>query len=82
MKIIPKEEADQYPMLRQGRHTAVHVLLLQLKPGEKLIINIGTDWLSKTTPHKLVREFARKRGWKLVAGHSPDKKTWIVRRVE
>lgn len=82
MKIVPKEEASAYPILRQGRYTGVHMHLLKLKPGEKLVIDKGTDWLSKTPPYKLVKGFAKKYGWKLVAGRSPDKKGWTVERVE
>jgi len=82
MKIIPKEESASYPILRQGRYTSVHMHLLKLKPGEKLFIEKGTDWVSKSTPYKLVKAFARKHGWKLLPGRSHDKKGWTVERLE
>lgn len=82
MKIIPKEESSAYPILRQGRYTHVHMNLLKLRPGEKLVIEKGPDWVSKSPPYKLVKGFAKKHGWKLVAGRSHDKKGWTVERVE
>ncbi|HLG34597.1 MAG TPA: hypothetical protein VI757_06910 [Bacteroidia bacterium] len=82
MKIIPKEEADAYPMLGQGRYTKVHIWLLKLKPGEKLIIVKGVDWISKSTPYKVARGVAKKYGWKLIARRSPDETGWVVKREE
>jgi hypothetical protein len=52
-----------------------------LKPGEALLIEKGVDWISKSPPYKLVREFAAKNKWKLIAGRSTDGKGWIVKRV-
>ena len=82
MKIVPKEEADAYPMLGKGRYTKVHAWLLKLQPGEKLVIEKGVDWISKSPPYKVVKGVAKKYGLKLVAGRSPDKKGWVVKRLE
>jgi hypothetical protein len=82
MKIYSVEEAKDVPLLRQGRHTMVHVYLLKLKPGEKLTIEKGKDWFSKTPPHQLVKRFAKKQKWELICGHADDGKNWVVERVK
>jgi hypothetical protein len=81
MKKFTVEEAAELHILRQGRFTLVHVHLTKLKPGEALLIEKGVDWISKSPPYKLVREFAAKNKWKLIAGRSTDGKGWIVKRV-
>jgi hypothetical protein len=82
MKIHSVEEAKNVPLLRQGRHTLVHAELLKLKPGEKLTIEKGKDWFTKTPPHQLVRRFAIKQNWELICGHSDDGKNYVVQRLK
>ena len=82
MKIYTSEEAARLPMLRQGRTTRVAATLAKLKPGEGCTIEKEIDWVSKTPPYTLIKRFARRQGWKFVAGRAPDKKGWNVRRVE
>lgn len=81
MKIHSAEEAKDIHGIGQGRHTLVHAHLLQLKPGMKLTITKGEDWVSKTPPHRLVKRFADKQKWKLTTLRSLDGKGWIVERV-
>lgn len=81
MKKYSAEEAKNIPIFRQGRHTAVHMQLTTMQPGEMLEIEIGKDWISKTPPHSLVSRFAKKHKWKLVTGRSRDKKFWLVKRI-
>jgi hypothetical protein len=81
MKIYSKEEAKEIYGLRQGRHTKVHVHLLQLKPGEKMRIDAGSDWVSKTPPNRLVKRFADKHKWKLLTERTLDLKGWLVTRL-
>jgi hypothetical protein len=81
MKIYSIEESAEIPMIGRGRHTSVHVHLLQLKPGKKMRIEKGTDWVSKTPPNRLVKRFGDKQKWKLVTKRSIDGKGWIVLRI-
>jgi hypothetical protein len=81
MKKYTTEEAKNVPIFRQGRHTAVHMGLTTLLPGEILEIEIGKDWISKTPPHSMVSRFAKKHKWKLVTGKSRDKKFYLVKRI-
>jgi hypothetical protein len=82
MKIYSAEEAENVPMLGRGRHTLVHANLLKLKPGEKLEIIKGPDWVSKTRPHRMVYRFAKKQNWVLKVGRNTEGTGWLVLRVK
>jgi hypothetical protein len=82
MKIYSVEEAKNVHSIGRGRHTLVHAYLLQLKPGEKLEIIKGTDWISKTKPHRLVKRFADKHQMQLKVGRNLAGTGWIVERLK
>lgn len=82
MKVFSKEEGEQMLILKQGRHTRVHVFLAALQPGEILFIEKGKDWVSKNPPYRVIKLFEKKSGRQFEKGRSTDGKGWLVRRVK
>ena len=82
MKIYSVEEAKEIHGLRQGRHTNVHKHLLLLKPGEKLVIVKGKDWVSETPPNRMVKRFADKHKMKFMVERTIDKTGWYATRLK
>ncbi|MCW5908675.1 MAG: hypothetical protein KIS94_16090 [Chitinophagales bacterium] len=81
MKFYTPEEADQLVILKSKRHTRVVLGLARLKVNEAMLIERGTDWVTKHTPWRVVNAFVRKRGWKVEKGIDPEGKGWLVKRL-
>jgi hypothetical protein len=81
MKKYTIEEAANLPVLKHGRHTNVHIHLIQLKIGEALLIEKGMDWLSKNPPYKVINAVTKKYNLKFEKGRSPDGKGWVAKRI-
>lgn len=77
-----KEEADAYIPLQGSRNTKVAAMLAQLKVGEAIIIEKGKDWVTKSSPFKVVNNFARKHNLKFEKKYANDGKGWWIRRLE
>ena len=80
MKKLNSEEAKNQLAVK-GRSTRLAQHLATLGIGEALIIEKEKDWIGKRPPYRIINYFAKKTGWKLVAGRTTDGKGWIVKRV-
>ncbi len=75
-------QAANLVILKKGRHTYVHKQLLQLLPGEALLIEKGKDWISKSPPYKLIDRLAKKHNMHFERGRDENKKGWNVKRIK
>ena len=80
MKKFTAEEAQNLKPLPSGRYSLVYSLILQLQPGEALLIT-PKDWVTKTTPYQTIRKVIKNTGYKLEYGRMPDGSGWLVKRV-
>jgi uncharacterized protein (DUF2249 family) len=80
MKKFTPEEAKNLKPMPAGRYSLVYSMIVQLQPGEALLIT-PQDWVTKTTPYKTIRKVMKNTGYKLEYGRMPDGSGWIVKRI-
>lgn len=76
-----KEEAAAYTPLRGKRQTKVSAMLAQLQIGEGLIIERGKDWKTKSSPYRVINNFARKYNRTFDKAYANDGSGWWVKRL-
>ena len=81
MKKLTVEEASKLIPMKKGKHTWLYIELMQLKPGEGIIIN-RADWKTKTTPYKTIRGAEGVLKMTFEYGRMPDGSGWLVKRVK
>ncbi|MCG3164567.1 MAG: hypothetical protein POELPBGB_00321 [Bacteroidia bacterium] len=80
MKKLTAEEAKNIIPLKPGKYTLLYSQLIQLKPGEALIITT-CDWVTNKPPYETIRRVMKNTGLKLEYGRMPDGSGWLVKRV-
>lgn len=80
MKKLSSEEANNTPLLNNGREIAVTAKLKELKPGEGLTV-LHTEWKSKYPPTRIARRLEKKHGWKFRTGRLTDNSGWLLQRL-
>jgi hypothetical protein len=81
MKKISSDEFEQLPIKGKGRSGHVFTSLINLKPGEALLIE-KKDWTRKAGPSTLVRYIEKKHNMKFHFGALNGNEGWAVRRID
>lgn len=81
MKKLTLEEFEQLPIKGKGRSSHIFNSLINLKPGEALLIE-KKDWNRKAGPSTLVRYIEKKHGLKFHFGALNGSNGWAVRRID
>lgn len=80
MKRITAEEFENLPIKGKGSATAVFNAVLNLKPGEAIII-ARTEWQRKKSPSTMCRYIEKRYGMKFTCGALTDGSGWAVKRL-
>jgi len=81
MKKLSAEEYEQLPLKGKGRSSHVFNSIINLKPGEAVLIE-KKDWKRKAAPGTLVRYVEKKHNMKLSCGALNDGSGWAVKRID
>lgn len=81
MKKLSSDEFAQLPIRGKGRSTHVFNSLINLKPGEAVLIE-KKDWSRKAGPSTLVRYIEKKHQMKFHFGALNGDSGWAVRRID
>jgi hypothetical protein len=81
MKKLSAEEFDELPIKGKGRSGHVFNSLINLKPGEAVLIE-KKDWKRKAGPSSLVRYIEKKHNMRFHFGALDTSDGWAVRRID
>lgn len=81
MKKLSLAEFEQLPIKGKGRSTHVFNSIINLKPGEAVLIE-KKDWSRKAGPSTLVRYIEKKHKMKFHFGALNGDSGWAVRRID
>lgn len=81
MKKLTSQEFEQLPIKGKGRSSYLFNSLINLKPGDALLIE-KKDWTRKAGPSTLVRYIEKKHGMKFHFGALKDNDGWAIRRID
>lgn len=81
MKKLTTEEFESLPIRGKGRSSHIFNSLINLKPGEALLIE-KKDWNRKAGPSTLVRYIEKKHNMKFHFGAVNGASGWAVRRID
>jgi hypothetical protein len=81
MKKLSADEYEQLPIKGKGRSSHVFNSIINLKPGEALLIE-KKDWNRKAAPGTLVRYIEKTHSMKFTCGAVAGGTGWAVKRVD
>lgn len=81
MKKLSAGEYEELPIKGKGRSSHVFNSIINLKPGEALLIE-KKDWKRKAGPGTLVRYIERTQNMKFTCGAVDGDKGWAVKRLD
>ena len=81
MKKLSSGEYDELPLKGKGRSSAVYNSIINLKPGEALLIE-KKDWKRKAGPGTLVRYIEKTQRMKFSCSAVDGNQGWAVKRLE
>ena len=81
MKKVSLSEYEHLPIKGKGRSSAVFNSIINLKPGEALLIE-KKDWKRKAAPGTLVRYIEKNHNMRFTCGAIDDNTGWAVRRID
>lgn len=81
MKKLSPQEYDQLPIKGKGRSSHVFNSIINLKPGEAVLIE-KKDWKRKAAPGTLVRYIEKMHNMKFTCGAVAEGNGWAVKRID
>jgi len=81
MKKLSPDEYEQLPIKGKGRSSHVFNSIINLKPGEALLIE-KKDWNRKAAPGTLVRYIEKTHNMKFSCGAVAGGSGWAVKRID
>lgn len=82
MKKLTENQYNALPLGGTGRSTRIYDKIINLKPGEAVIVT-KTDWGTlSNAPSRKARYIAKKYKWHFKTNRLEDMSGWVIKRVK
>jgi hypothetical protein len=82
MKKLTKEEALRIPVKPHVRHNIVRAYLLNMQPGDIILIERHEWKWKRHSPSVMTNEIAKRKRWKFTCNTAMDGTGWVIERLK